>query len=181
MDFGFHQSLYRAVMMHSSGLDQIRRSLQVSINFYSLEQKTRICFSYLFCKFRPPFPVKVFSWKKRDSNLKKLSSWYYLKPYSNDIQMFENIFKFYKKKLICKSFRIIFVLNCHSSIKLFFKFWNFSFCFSRLTSTVAENPWPASTRDWTSRGSSSTTTPHSWSPKSLSTLPSDEMRYNQSH
>merc|ERR1711976_48971 len=27
MDFGFHQSLYRAVMMHSSGLDQIRRSL----------------------------------------------------------------------------------------------------------------------------------------------------------
>ena len=29
MDFGFHQSLYRAVMMHSSGLDQIRRSLQM--------------------------------------------------------------------------------------------------------------------------------------------------------
>merc|ERR1719510_747743 len=29
MDYGFHQSLYRAVMMHSSGLDQIRRSLQM--------------------------------------------------------------------------------------------------------------------------------------------------------
>ena len=28
MDFGFHQSLFRAVMMHSSGLDQLRRSLQ---------------------------------------------------------------------------------------------------------------------------------------------------------
>merc|ERR1711963_480937 len=28
MDFGFHQSLYRAVMMHSSGLDQLRRSMQ---------------------------------------------------------------------------------------------------------------------------------------------------------
>jgi SLIT-ROBO Rho GTPase activating protein len=31
MDFGFHQSLFRAVMMHSSGLDQIRRSLQQDI------------------------------------------------------------------------------------------------------------------------------------------------------
>ena len=28
MDFGFHQSLSRAVMMHVSGLDQRRRSLQ---------------------------------------------------------------------------------------------------------------------------------------------------------
>ena len=32
MDFGFHQSLYRAMMMHSSGLDQVRRSLQVDID-----------------------------------------------------------------------------------------------------------------------------------------------------
>ena len=32
MDFGFHQSLYRAIMMHSSGLDQIRRSLQIDID-----------------------------------------------------------------------------------------------------------------------------------------------------
>jgi SLIT-ROBO Rho GTPase activating protein len=31
MDFGFHQSLYRAVMMHSSGLDQLRRSLQLDV------------------------------------------------------------------------------------------------------------------------------------------------------
>ena len=32
MDFGFHQSLNRAVMMHSNGLDQVRRSLQQEID-----------------------------------------------------------------------------------------------------------------------------------------------------
>lgn len=32
MDFGFHQSLYRAVMMHSSGLDQIKRSIHNDID-----------------------------------------------------------------------------------------------------------------------------------------------------
>jgi len=32
MDFGFHQSLHRAVMMHSNGLDHIRRSLQQEID-----------------------------------------------------------------------------------------------------------------------------------------------------
>ena len=32
MDFGFHQSLYRAVMMHSSGTEQLRRSLQTDID-----------------------------------------------------------------------------------------------------------------------------------------------------
>ena len=35
MDFGFHQSLNRAVMMHSNGLDQIRRSLQQEIDALS--------------------------------------------------------------------------------------------------------------------------------------------------
>ncbi len=32
MDFGFHQSLYRAVMMHSSGLDQMRRSTKADLD-----------------------------------------------------------------------------------------------------------------------------------------------------
>ncbi len=32
MDFGFHQSLTRAVLMHVSGMDQIRRSLQLDID-----------------------------------------------------------------------------------------------------------------------------------------------------
>ena len=32
MDFGFHQSLTRAVMMHVSGMDQRRRSLQHDID-----------------------------------------------------------------------------------------------------------------------------------------------------
>ena len=32
MDFGFHQSLYRAVMMHSSGTEQLRRSLHTDID-----------------------------------------------------------------------------------------------------------------------------------------------------
>jgi SLIT-ROBO Rho GTPase activating protein len=32
MDFGFHQSLHRAIMMHSTGQDQIRRSLQNDID-----------------------------------------------------------------------------------------------------------------------------------------------------
>lgn len=32
MDFGFHQSLTRAVMMHVSGMDQVRRSLQQDID-----------------------------------------------------------------------------------------------------------------------------------------------------
>ena len=32
MDFGFHQSMSRAVMMHVSGMDQIRRSLQQDID-----------------------------------------------------------------------------------------------------------------------------------------------------
>ena len=32
MDFGFHQSLSRAVMMHQSGMDQRRRSLQQDID-----------------------------------------------------------------------------------------------------------------------------------------------------
>ena len=35
MDFGFHQSLNRAVMMHSNGLDQVRRSLQQEIDALS--------------------------------------------------------------------------------------------------------------------------------------------------
>ena len=32
MDFGFHQSLYRAVMMHSTGTEQLRRSLHTDID-----------------------------------------------------------------------------------------------------------------------------------------------------
>lgn len=32
MDFGFHPSLHRAVMMHSSGLDQLRKSLRQDID-----------------------------------------------------------------------------------------------------------------------------------------------------
>ena len=32
MDFGFHQSLTRAVMSHSSGIEQVKRSLQTQID-----------------------------------------------------------------------------------------------------------------------------------------------------
>lgn len=32
MDFGFHQSLSRAILMHVSGMDQRRRSLQQDID-----------------------------------------------------------------------------------------------------------------------------------------------------